>query len=58
MSERKDVLSLKVKAAVRKTVEMLAARLTLESGRRHTLTDVVEKAIEDFAERERKRITE
>ncbi len=43
--ERQDVLSVKVTRRHRRLVERLAAKLTIQAGRRHTLTDVVEEAI-------------
>ena len=47
---RQQVLSFKVTQQVRRTVELLAARLTVERGERYTLTDVVEEAVRLLAE--------
>jgi len=53
MSEkRRTVLSLKVTAELRQTVELLAAHFTTKRRERHTMTDVLEEAIKDLAKRE------
>jgi hypothetical protein len=49
--ERQSVVSFKVTAEVRRTIEAMAARLTLERERRHTLTDVIEEAVRVLAKR-------
>lgn len=44
-------MSFKVTAAIRKTIEQLAAELTIATGKKHTMTDVIEEAINDFSAR-------
>lgn len=46
MANRQQVLSLKVTVETRRMVEVLAAKMTLKTGKRHTLTDIVTEAIE------------
>ena len=49
--ERQTGLSLRVTDEMRRVVERLAAHLTLKTGRRHTLTDVIEEAIRRLAKK-------
>ncbi len=48
---RQHVMSLKVTEETRHLVEQLAARLTINCKERHTLTDVIELAVRELAER-------
>ena len=52
LGQRQKVMSFKVTATMRRTVEVLAARLTIKRGRRVSLTDVVEDGIRALAKQE------
>lgn len=49
---RQSVMSFKVTQEMRRTVELLAADLTIKRGSHHTLTDVVEEAIRLLAKKQ------
>jgi uncharacterized protein (DUF1778 family) len=51
-------VSLRARPHLRRALEELAARLTLKTGKRWTLTAVLEEAIELLARREKVRCTE
>lgn len=43
---RQGILSLRITSEWRQYVEQTAAKLTIETGKRHSMTDVVEQALE------------
>lgn len=52
-TQRNCVLSLRAKPQVRRALEELSARLTLSTGKRWTLSDVLEAAIRLLARKEK-----
>ena len=51
-SLRRCVLTVKLTQEDRRLAEQLAGRLTIKTGRRHTMTDVVELALRRLSEDE------
>jgi hypothetical protein len=54
-SERQKPVSFKITAAARSAIEQIAAKWTVERGHLHSLTDVIQEAIERLAKRELKK---
>ena len=50
---RTEKVNLLVTPKVRRAIEQLAAHLTIKTGDRHTMTDVIEQGVLDLAKREK-----
>ncbi len=56
VSQRTEAINMKITLRVRRMIEQLAAHLTIKTGERHTLTDVMELGVEELGKREKVKI--